>query len=130
MNCPYCNQIAVKNGKELHGDGTVIQTYRCKACNKRFNERTATPMARLRTPIATLSRVLKVRTEGLGVRATGRAFNLSHSTVMRWEQRIADKVANWSPAVPKNHDIAVEGDELYTRVERNFPPSRLARMDD
>jgi transposase-like protein len=68
MNCPYCNHVAVKNEKDKHADGTVIQTYRCKACNKRFNERTATPMARLRSSVTTVSQALKVRTEGLGVR--------------------------------------------------------------
>jgi len=79
-------------------------------------------MARLQTPVATVSKVLKVRTEGLGVRATGRAFDLSHSTILRWEQRLAAKEADWSPSAPKEQDITVEGDELYTRVKRNFPP--------
>lgn len=89
-----------------------------------------TPLARLRTPVSTVSKVLKVRTEGLGVRATGRVFELSHSTILCWEQRLAAKVADWSPSAPKDQDITVEGDELYTRVKRNFPPSRLSRVDN
>lgn len=130
MNCPYCNHVAGKNGKDKHADGKVIQTYLCKVCDKRFNERTATPMARLRTPVATVSKVLKVRTEGLGVRATGRACDVSHSTIIRWEQRVASKEADWSPSAPKDADITVEGDELYTRVKRNSPPSSLTRLDN
>ncbi len=57
-----------------------------------------------RTPVATVSKLLKVRTEGLGVRATGRAFDLSHSTILRWEQRVAAKEADWSPSAPKDVD--------------------------
>ncbi len=45
MNCSYCNHVAVKNGKDKHADGTVIQTYLCQVCDKCFSERTATPMA-------------------------------------------------------------------------------------
>lgn len=130
MDCPYCTQKAVKNGKDRRQDGTIIQTYRCKACSKRFNELTGTPMQRLRTPVATVSKALKGRTEGLGVRATARVFDVSHSTVLRWEQRVADKESDWSPSAAKDTDITVAGDELYTRVKRNFPPSRFAGLDN
>lgn len=129
MNCPYCNHAAVKNGKDCHCNCTVIQTYRCKDCGKRFNERTGTPMARLRTPVAIVSYAMKVRTEGTGVRATGRAFDKSHSTILRWEQRLADQEAAWSPPAPENTDITLEGDELYTRYAVNFPPSRVSGLD-
>lgn len=130
MDCPYCYQKAVKNGKDRHCDGTLIQTYRCNTCRKRFNERTGTPMQRLRTPVAMVSKALKGRTEGLGVRAIARVFDVSHSTIIRWEQRVAALEVDWSPAAPKGTEITVEGDELYTRLKRNFPPSRLTRMDD
>ncbi len=105
MNCPYCQQKAVKNGKDRRQDGTLIQTYLCKACSKRFNELSGTPMQRLRTPVATVSKALKGRTEGLGVRATARVFDVSHSTVIRWEQRVAFKASEWSPSAPKETDI-------------------------
>lgn len=87
-------------------------------------------MQRLRTPVATVSKALKGRTEGLGVRATARVFDVSHSTVLRWEQRVADKESDWSPSAAKDTDITVAGDELYTRVKRNFPPSRFAGLDN
>ncbi|MBU6187640.1 MAG: hypothetical protein KGQ16_14935 [Cyanobacteria bacterium REEB444] len=51
MDCPHCqSQTIVKNGKDYHQDGKVIQNYLCKECGKRFNERTGNPMSRLRTP--------------------------------------------------------------------------------
>ena len=47
-------------------------------------------MARLRTPTATVASALKMRTEGMGIRAAGRVLEKSHSTVIRWEKRVAD----------------------------------------
>lgn len=79
-------------------------------------------MARLRTPTMVVSTAINVRAEGLGVRATGRCFGKSHSTVMRWERRIAEQVRQWSPPAPDGTDITLEGDEVYTRVGENLPP--------
>lgn len=66
MNCPYCDNVAVKNGLDRLKDGTVIQGYRYRTCDKRFNERTGTPMTRLRTPKSTVAIALKMRTPGNG----------------------------------------------------------------
>lgn len=64
MKCPHCqSKKTVKNGK-------------------RFNERTKTAMARLRTPLEIVSAALSVRSEGLGIRATGRSFEKAHTTIM------------------------------------------------
>ena len=65
---------------------------------------------------------INVRTEGLGVRATGRSFAKSHATVIRWERRIAEQVRQWSPPAPDGAEITLEGDEVYTRVRENLPP--------
>lgn len=73
-----------------------MQNYLCKACNKQFSERTGTPMARLRTPISIVSIALKLRGEGMGVRASGRVLAKSHSTILRWQQRLSDQEFAWS----------------------------------
>jgi len=126
MNCPNCqSQNVVKNGKVTRQDGSAVQKYLCKACRKQFNERTGTPMTRLRTPSVIVAAALNVRTEGMGVRATGRSLGKSHSTIRRWEQRLARQVAAWSPPAPAGSDITMEGDEVYTRVGENLPPRSL-----
>lgn len=123
MNCPNCqSQKVIKRGLDTLKDGTPLQRYRCKDCGKRFNERTGTPMSRLRTPSSLVSFALNARTEGMGVRATGRTFGKSHTTIMGWEQRLASKIDEWSPAAPQGSDVTVEGDEVYTRVGENLPP--------
>lgn len=123
MNCPKCqSQQVIKRGLDTLKDGTSLQRYRCKDCGRRFNERTGTPMSRLRTPSSLVSFALNARTEGMGVRATGRTFGKSHTTIMRWEQRLASKIDKWSPPAPDGSDVTVEGDEVYTRVGENLPP--------
>lgn len=126
MNCPDCqSQEVVKNGRMNRLDGSVVQKYLCKSCAKQFNDRTGTPMARLRTPSVIVSAALNVRSEGLGIRATGRSFGKSHSTVIRWEQRLAEQSSQWSPPAPEGADVTIEGDELYTRVGENLPPRTI-----
>jgi transposase-like protein len=123
MNCPHCQSPqVVKNGRESISAGVLLQRYRCNACGKRFNERTDTPMARLRTPNSVVAMALNSRTEGTGVRATGRVFGESHSTILRWEERLANQVEEWSPPAPGDREVTLEGDEVYTCVGENRPP--------
>ena len=123
MRCPHCqSEKTVKNGTAKLKDNSRRQNYRCRNCNKRFNERTNTPMARLRTPVETVSAAINVRGEGLGVRATGRSFGKSHATIIRWERRLQTQGGEWSPPAPEKSDITVEGDEVYTRVGKNHSP--------
>jgi transposase-like protein len=97
MNCPECqSEQILKNGKARLQDHRSLQKYVCKACGKQFNERTGTPMSRLRSTPECLSLALNVRTEGLGLRATGRVLGKSHATIIRWEQRLAAQVESWS----------------------------------
>lgn len=121
--CPHCqNEHTVKNGTATLKDGTKQQRYLCRGCGKRFNERTNTPMAGLRTDAKVIAAALKARSEGLGVRATGRVFETSHATVIQWEKRVAVQVKHWSPPAPEQAEVTLEGDEVYTRVGENFPP--------
>jgi transposase-like protein len=123
MKCPKCeSEKVVKNGKVNLKDKSSIQKYRCRGCTQRFNERTGTPMARLRAPVMLVEMAIKARTEGMGIRATGRVVDKSHSTISRWEQRLAAKVEKWSPAAPEGAEVTIEGDEVYTRVGENLSP--------
>jgi len=79
-------------------------------------------MARLRAPNALVATALNSRTEGMGVRAAGRTFGKSHSTILRWEERLANQVDAWLPPAPADQEVTLEGDEAYTRVGENLPP--------
>lgn len=91
----------------------------CTACKKRFNERTGTPMFRLRTPQAVVETDLKARSEGLGVQATARVLDKSHNSIRTGESRLALQESKWSPNPSAETTLTLEGDELYTKVEKN-----------
>jgi hypothetical protein len=82
-------------------------------------------MARLRTPPEVISLAMKVRSEGLGIRATGRVLGKSGGSVINWEKRLSAQLLNWSPNAPEGGEVTVEGDEVYTRVGENLPPREL-----
>jgi transposase-like protein len=126
MNCVYCKgNKTVKNGTKTLKTNQVVQQYLCKDCQRRFNERSGTPMKRLRTPVETIEMALKVRNEGLGVRATGRVVGKSASRTTAWEERLSKHLKNWSPKAPRGGKVTVEGDEVYTRVGENLPPRKV-----
>ena len=87
-------------------------------------------MSRLRTSPNVVSLALKMRSEGMGIRASGRVLEKSHVSIMRWEQKMADQAQQWSPSAPAGSDVTIEGDEVYTRVGENLSPLRVKRMDN
>ena len=130
MKCPHCESESIsKNGKYRLKSGTEIQHYLCKGCEKRFSGKTGTPMFRIRTPAAAVAMALKMRGEGMSVRASARVMNCSHSTIMGWEQKMAAQEQQWSPQLPAEQSITIEHDELYTRVGENLPPLDVRRLD-
>ena len=126
MRCVHCeSERVVKNGKTTLQTGQVIQKYLCNECRRQFNERTGTPMSRLRTPAQVVAMALNARGEGLGIRAAGRVVNKSPSQITLWEERTSKQLKNYSPPAPSGGDVTIEGDELYTRVNENLPPRSL-----
>ena len=127
MNCPYCqSESTSKRGFSPRRHQAPLQRYICKSCGRLFNERTGTPLAHIHKPVEQVERVLRMRSEGMGVRAAARVAEISHATVTLWEKRLAQMESNWSPAAPEGSDVTVEGDELYTRVGENRPASKVS----
>ena len=86
-------------------------------------------MSRLRTPASVVSLALNMRSEGMGIRASGRVLEKSHVSIMRWEQKLAEHSQPWSPSAPAGGDVTIEGDEVYTRVGENLSPLGVKRLD-
>ena len=78
-------------------------------------------MHRIRASTEKVAMVLRSRSEGLGLRAAGRVSGNSHSSIARWEARLADHQENWSPTPSPEIEVTLEGDELYTKVRKNKP---------
>jgi transposase-like protein len=125
MECPYCKGARLNKAGKGRRQGQSVQRYWCIDCNRRFSDRAGTPMHRIHKSVEQVERVLKMRSEGLGVRASGRVETISPATVILWEKRLASKVKDWSPPAPAGCDITIEGDEVYTKVEKNHPSHKV-----
>ena len=126
LKCPNCRSSSTsgfRNYDTLH-NGTR-QLFRCRTCNRLFAETCNTAMENLKTPISKVASALRLRSEGLGLRATGRVLNSNKSTIAKWEKLFADQKATLMLYAFCHEFVSLtfEGDELYTIVGKRTDPS-------
>jgi transposase-like protein len=124
--CPSCSSL----------DTTLFRIYntvhngsrhliRCETCNRLFSENSNTAVENLKTPISKVASALLLRSEGLGLRATGRVLGSHKGTIARWEQLFGDQKAALMlySFCHEFVSLTFEGDELYTMVGTRTDPS-------
>jgi hypothetical protein len=81
----------------------------------------------LKTPLSQIVLIVQALNEGLGVNAVCRLFRVSKNSLYRWQERLSDlKPTLLLYALCHQFlDLVVEGDELYTKVKKIFPPRML-----
>ena len=77
----------------------------------------------LKTPISLIWLVIRDRTEGQGFHATARVFGISRTTLRQWERRFSDlyEVLFLYSLLHQFISLEIEGDEAYTKIEKNVP---------
>ncbi|MEO5332877.1 MAG: hypothetical protein H7839_12710 [Magnetococcus sp. YQC-5] len=88
--CPSCRHV----GATIHKHYTTVhngvrELLQCQACGFRFSETHGTPMEDLKSPISKVALAIKMRDEGMGLRATGRVIGSHKKTISEWEERFA-----------------------------------------
>jgi hypothetical protein len=83
-------------------------------------------MAGLKTPVSVIWQVLKARTEGMGLNAAARTFEKAKNTILAWESRFTElhQVLFLYALVHEFFVSVIEGDEAYTKVQKNVPPEQ------
>ena len=117
--CPNCGSDHLANHKTYQTvHNGVRELHECEACGNIFSETWGTPMKNLKSPISKVASVIRVRSEGLGLRATGRCFGIHKNTVTQWENKFAEQKAPLMLYTICHEFIKLtfEGDELYTIV--------------
>jgi hypothetical protein len=68
-------------------------------------------------------KVLKARSEGMGLNATCRVFGIAKNTLLSWERRFSDLKETLMLYALMHTFLTqvIEGDELYTKVGKNVP---------
>ncbi len=124
VSCPDCHcEILEEFGVyETMNNGSRI-LYECTNCKKVFSETKGSFLEGLVKPISLIAMVLKARSEGMGVNAACRVFNIAKNTLLNWERRFADlKETLLLYAFTFTFlDQIIEGDELYTKIGKNVP---------
>jgi transposase-like protein len=104
-SCPHCGcETLVKNG---HKDGR--QRFQCKACNKRFNAMTGTPLARLRMADKHIPNA-NCMIDGLSIRDVAYKIGVNPKTAFRWRHRFLVAMEAEQPQVLSG---VVEADETF-----------------
>lgn len=125
--CPQC----YTDNKSVHTTYTVQcceesrNIFHCKSCNAYFSETAGTPLEGLRTPLSRIDLILSAVNDGMGINAACRTFHVSKNSIKKWERTLAPvkKVLTLYSLCHKFIQLVIEGDELYTKVGKNRPPS-------
>lgn len=99
--------------------------FHCKSCKTYFSETSGTPLEGLRTPLSRIDLILSAVNDGMGINAACRTFHVSKNSIKKWERLLSPvkKVLTLYSLCHKFIQLVVEGDELYTKVGKNRPPS-------
>ena len=121
MACPDCASTATTRRKGRTALG--YRRFRCRACRRRFNERTGTPFNDLQYPtdIVLLAVLWRLRYK-LGFRDVAelllqRGFEVTHETIRAWEFRFAPLLADQLRAKRRGRaGVSWYIDETYVKV--------------
>jgi hypothetical protein len=69
--------------------------------------------------------ILNALSEGLGINAATRVFSVGKKSIYRWQERLSSlqQTLMLYSLCQKFLQLVVEGDELYTKIGENVPPS-------
>ncbi len=113
--CPKCKSQKIRFQRQYptknHGTRTI---YKCEDCFNNFSETKNTFLQNLKKPISLIWQVIKARTEGMGVNATARTFNISKNTFLDWETKFTNlfKILFIYSLVQQFLKLIIEGDEV------------------
>ncbi|MEZ4527329.1 MAG: IS1 family transposase [Desulfobacterales bacterium] len=119
LHCPDCHSSETEPFKKydtVHNGERHL--YKCIECGNVFSETSGTPMQDLKSPISKVASALKIRSEGMGLRATGRVLGIHKNTVSTWERLFGDQKETLMlySFCHEFVSLVFEGDELYTVV--------------
>src|SRR5437764_896537 len=127
IKCPTCHSAVLQShttyATQHHGRRII---YKCANCPTYFSETKNTIMAGLKTPVSVIWQGLKARTEGMGLNAAARTFEKAKNTILAWERKFVDlhRVLFLYALVHEFLELVIEGDEAYTKVQKNVPPDQ------
>lgn len=113
MNCPNCDSISKKNGKDRNGN----QRFKCLMCGKRFAEPKNKSLGEMRLSDEKALMCLKLLVEGCSIRSVERLTDVHRDTVIRLLETVGEKCLWIQENLIKNIKVAdVQADEIWAYV--------------
>lgn len=111
MNCPDCNSLPKKHGKDRKGN----QRFKCLTCGKTY---TATErLENKNLPIEKIELVIKLLVEGNSIRSTERIANVHRDTIIRLLETVGERCLKLQETLVKNVKVSdVQADEIWAFV--------------
>lgn len=127
IRCPECNSEdpSIHTTYTVQVDGEQRHIHHCKECDNFFSETKNTPLEGLRTPLSKIVMVIDALNDGMGINAACRTFKVAKNSIYLWQGRLAG-VKETLILYSLCHQFVqqlIEGDEVYTKIEKNKPPS-------
>ena len=112
MNCPYCEGLPKKHGKDRYGN----QRYRCKECGKTYIDKER--LAGKNLAADKIELVIKLLVEGNSIRATERISNVHRDTVLRLLETVGKRCMWIQEELVRGVKVSdIEADEIWGFVE-------------
>jgi len=113
MNCPHCEHLSKKDGKDRHGD----QRFKCTACGKRFSIQKEKLLGAMILPEEKALMCLNLLVEGNSVRATERITGVHRDTVLSLLETVGKKCLWIQENLVRNVQVKfVQADEIWNFV--------------
>lgn len=113
MNCPKCDNLSKKDGKDRKGD----QRFKCTECGKRFSIAKEKLLSGMILSEEKALMCLNLLVEGNSVRATERITGVHRDTVLRLLETVGQKCLWIQQELVKNVAVGfVQADEIWSFV--------------
>lgn len=113
MNCPNCESLAKKHGKDRYGS----QRFRCLNCNKTYTELKNKPLNEMRLSEDKAILCLQLLVEGNSIRAIERITNVHRDTIIRLLETVGEKCLRIQETLIKNVKVTdVQAGEIWAFI--------------
>jgi transposase-like protein/IS1 family transposase len=113
MNCPNCNKLSKKNGKDRHGN----QRFKCLSCGKRFSEQKDKPLGNMYLSEEEALACLNLLVEGCSIRSIERITDVNRNTILSLLETVGKKCLWIQENLIKNVKVAdVQADEIWAFI--------------
>lgn len=111
ITCPHCHRLKiVKNGHTKLG----VQTYKCKDCNKRFNDLTLTIFSNSHLTYEQIEIFLRCFKDKVTLRKTAKRMNVDKNTVHLLRLKIINSFQEARQTIKLSGEV--EADEIYKSI--------------